>query len=210
LRANVERQRGWFALSPLAEQIVVHTGHSVEEADPSSCARRSSTSSKPPAGPASRPEDGSCSNDWTLDGRHPDLQREPGRHPGHPAVRGGSGAPRWSPDGTEIAIFCCDDGQSVHILDAETGEPRTLPQPDPGLEAFCGGPWSPDGQRLTCESFGTKDPGRNGIYSIPSLRVATCNGSRESRWGRPARRLLPRREAARVGAPSPARRPHSS
>ena len=55
---------------------------------------------------------------------------------------------------------------AAHILDAETGELRTLPQPDPGLEAFCGGPWSPDGERLTCESFGTKDPGRNGIYSI--------------------------------------------
>ena len=74
--------------------------------------------------------------------------------------------PRWSPDGTEIAIFCCDDGMAAHILDARTGELRALPQPDAGLDAYCGGPWSPDGERLTCESFGTKDPGRNGIYSI--------------------------------------------
>ena len=34
LRANVEGQRGWFVLSPRATQLVVHTGHAVEEADP--------------------------------------------------------------------------------------------------------------------------------------------------------------------------------
>jgi pimeloyl-ACP methyl ester carboxylesterase len=31
---NVERQEGWLVLSPRAEQIVVHTGHAVEEDDP--------------------------------------------------------------------------------------------------------------------------------------------------------------------------------
>lgn len=34
MRRNVERQRGWLALSPRAKQIVVHTGHAVEEEDP--------------------------------------------------------------------------------------------------------------------------------------------------------------------------------
>jgi alpha/beta hydrolase fold len=34
MRRNVERQRGWLVLSPRAEQIVVHTGHAVEEEDP--------------------------------------------------------------------------------------------------------------------------------------------------------------------------------
>jgi pimeloyl-ACP methyl ester carboxylesterase len=34
VRANVERQRGWLVLSPRAKQVVVHTGHAVEEADP--------------------------------------------------------------------------------------------------------------------------------------------------------------------------------
>lgn len=32
--ANVEEQQGWLVLSPQAEQIVVHTGHAVEEEDP--------------------------------------------------------------------------------------------------------------------------------------------------------------------------------
>jgi pimeloyl-ACP methyl ester carboxylesterase len=34
LRRNVEDQKGWLVLSPQAEQMVVHTGHAVEEADP--------------------------------------------------------------------------------------------------------------------------------------------------------------------------------
>ena len=77
-----------------------------------------------------------------------------------------TGGARWSPDRTELAIFCCDDGMAAHFLDVETGDLRTLEQPDPALEAFCGMAWSPDGERLACEVFGIDDPSRNGIYSI--------------------------------------------
>ena len=41
-----------------------------------------------------------------------------------------------------------------------------LPPPDPDIETFCGGAWSPDGERLACEAYGVDDRGRNGIYSI--------------------------------------------
>jgi alpha/beta hydrolase fold len=34
MRRNVENQNGWLVLSPRAKQIVVHTGHAVEEDDP--------------------------------------------------------------------------------------------------------------------------------------------------------------------------------
>ena len=34
MRTNVRAQRGWFELSPQAEQVVVRTGHAVEEVDP--------------------------------------------------------------------------------------------------------------------------------------------------------------------------------
>jgi pimeloyl-ACP methyl ester carboxylesterase len=34
MEANVEEQKGWLVLSPRAEQVVVTTGHAVEEADP--------------------------------------------------------------------------------------------------------------------------------------------------------------------------------
>jgi alpha/beta hydrolase fold len=34
MRNNVEAQQGWLVLSPRSEQIVVHTGHALEEEDP--------------------------------------------------------------------------------------------------------------------------------------------------------------------------------
>jgi pimeloyl-ACP methyl ester carboxylesterase len=34
MRSNVADQKGWLVLSPQAKQIVVHTGHAVEEANP--------------------------------------------------------------------------------------------------------------------------------------------------------------------------------
>lgn len=34
MRRNVSDQKGWLVLSPRAKQMVVHTGHAVEEADP--------------------------------------------------------------------------------------------------------------------------------------------------------------------------------
>jgi pimeloyl-ACP methyl ester carboxylesterase len=34
MRRNVADQKGWLVLSPRAKQVVVHTGHAVEEADP--------------------------------------------------------------------------------------------------------------------------------------------------------------------------------
>ena len=34
MRTNVRDQRGWLVLSPTAKQVVVHTGHAVEEHNP--------------------------------------------------------------------------------------------------------------------------------------------------------------------------------
>ena len=34
MRTNVSDQRGWLVLSPSAKQVVVHTGHAIEESDP--------------------------------------------------------------------------------------------------------------------------------------------------------------------------------
>jgi Tol biopolymer transport system component len=80
---------------------------------------------------------------------------------------GQSESPLWAPSGTEIQINCCDDGMAAHFVDPDTGDiVRTLPQPDPELETFCGGAWSPDGERIACEGYGLDDPSLNGIYSI--------------------------------------------
>jgi Tol biopolymer transport system component len=75
--------------------------------------------------------------------------------------------PSWSPDGTEIHVFCCGDGMVAHFVDPDTGELlRALPPLDPAVELFCGGAWSPDGRRIACEGYGAKDPGLSGIYSV--------------------------------------------
>jgi Tol biopolymer transport system component len=75
--------------------------------------------------------------------------------------------PRWSPDGKEISIFCCgEEGNAAHLLDADAGKLRALPQPDPKMQTFCGGSWSPDGKRITCAAYSDDDPKRNGIYTI--------------------------------------------
>ena len=80
---------------------------------------------------------------------------------------GPSSGPVWSPDGTEIHIFCCGDGMVAHFVDPASGEVvRSLEPPDPALEIFCGGSWSPDGERLSCEGFGVDDSSLNGLYTI--------------------------------------------
>jgi Tol biopolymer transport system component len=78
----------------------------------------------------------------------------------------GSEFPHWSPDGSEVAIFCCDDGMAAHFIDPNTGSFRELAPPDAKLETHCGYGWSPDGRRLACEIFGVNDSNRNGIHSI--------------------------------------------
>jgi Tol biopolymer transport system component len=76
--------------------------------------------------------------------------------------------PHWSPAGSEVAIFCCDDGMVAHIVNADTGSFRELANQDPDLEAHCGFSWSPNGRRLACGNFGVTDPSLNGIYTIRS------------------------------------------
>lgn len=73
----------------------------------------------------------------------------------------------WSPDGTQVSIFCCDDGMAAHIVDYGTGAFRELAPTDPTLEVHCGW-WSSDGAKLACESFGLTVPTRTGIWTIRS------------------------------------------
>ena len=82
-----------------------------------------------------------------------------------------SGEPRWSPDGSEVAILAaCTDGEencALTIVNPDTKEFRQLKMSDPTLFTACIA-WSPDGERLACEGFGELDSSRNGIYTIRS------------------------------------------
>jgi Tol biopolymer transport system component len=80
--------------------------------------------------------------------------------------------PRWSPDGTQVALDdmdCQFDGTcSAVIVDPDTGSSRMLPNPDPTSfnGVFCVR-WSPDGARLACGAGGD-GPGVSGVYTIRS------------------------------------------
>jgi Tol biopolymer transport system component len=70
--------------------------------------------------------------------------------------------PRWSPDGTRLALLCCDS--VAYLLNPDTGASVSLPNMDPDLFYGCN-TWSPDGSQLACEA-GFIDPSRQGIYTI--------------------------------------------
>jgi len=83
---------------------------------------------------------------------------------------GASQVPRWSPDGSEIAVTSCqnppDCTTAATIVDPDTGDVlRWFEFPSPDIFTVCV-QWSPDGDRLACEGYGNTDPALNGIYSI--------------------------------------------
>jgi Tol biopolymer transport system component len=85
-------------------------------------------------------------------------------------VQEGPDAPRWSPDGTQLAMECngsaCGTASAL-IVNVDTGSSRLLPSADPtlGLGCFV---WSPDGTRFLCGTLDEADPSRNGMYTVRS------------------------------------------
>jgi Tol biopolymer transport system component len=82
-----------------------------------------------------------------------------------------SGLPRWSPDGSEVAVGstlgldCCPF--SAVIVNPDTGSFRTLAMQDPNVGTFCQ-IWSPDATRLACDGENDSDSSVNGVYTIRS------------------------------------------
>ena len=96
--------------------------------------------------------------------------------------------PHWSPDGTQVTVFCCDDGKSPQIVNPDTGGLREFAPAQLGLEQHCGFAWSPDGQRVACGNFGLTDPRETGIWTIRSsdgggLEQVTSNPGGEDAAG---------------------------
>ena len=84
-----------------------------------------------------------------------------------------SSLPRWSPDGSEVAVGsslgapCCTFPNSAVIVNPDTGSYRTLPIQDPSVDTSCQ-IWSPDASHLACEGGNDSNPSVNGIYTIRS------------------------------------------
>jgi Tol biopolymer transport system component len=79
-------------------------------------------------------------------------------------LRGVYGTPRWSPDGTQMAVYAeKPDGSVVPVIVRPDGSNyRELATPE-GLS--CGlGTWSPDGRALALECWNEEDAGQTGIY----------------------------------------------
>jgi len=75
---------------------------------------------------------------------------------------------QWSPDGQRIAVI--SDSGEEQLLNPDTGNALDFGLPFalyPDLALFCNA-WSPDGDRLACESFGQTDPSLNGVYTLRS------------------------------------------
>ncbi|MEE6282127.1 hypothetical protein [Georgenia sp. MJ170] len=97
--------------------------------------------------------------------------------------------PVWSPDGSRIAftrVTGFDYGQSVHVLDVESGDVREVTPPDmEGVETIAPS-WSPEGDRLVVEMrfFGEStelwivhlDPAGDTWYPVGTV-APSCTGS---------------------------------
>jgi Tol biopolymer transport system component len=84
-----------------------------------------------------------------------------------------SGGPRWSPDGTEVAVnsglggdcssFCSGN---TAIINPDTKTYRVItPAGPPAVGNFCT-IWSPDATRFACDGENDNDPSVNGVYTV--------------------------------------------
>ena len=80
---------------------------------------------------------------------------------------GAAEVPRWSPDGTKIAVLqCC--GPTIYNADGSGFSQLPIPSGFDANTIFGCNVWSPDGSRLACEVLDDQHPGRNGIYTMRS------------------------------------------
>jgi Tol biopolymer transport system component len=84
-----------------------------------------------------------------------------------------SDSPRWSPNGTEIAISsgvgrpCCDFETSTVIINPDTGVYRVVtPEGPPAVFNGTCTLWSPDATRFACEGQSDADPSVDGVYTV--------------------------------------------
>jgi Tol biopolymer transport system component len=110
--------------------------------------------------------DGQDSNTYTMNPDGSNVQ---------PLFPFGSGAPHWSPDGTEVAVQTslgapCDPDCTIStaIINPDTGKYRLInPEGPPAVFTNCS-IWSPDASHFACIGENDNDPSVNGVYTVRS------------------------------------------
>jgi Tol biopolymer transport system component len=80
-------------------------------------------------------------------------------------VHGKHTLPRWSPDGTKVAMSSYWFGNYESTVNADGSSFVEFQNPDPTLTLACTA-WTLDGTRLACAGSDSKKPARNGVYTV--------------------------------------------
>jgi TolB protein len=74
--------------------------------------------------------------------------------------------PKWSPDGSQLAVTATNKGGMVgSVVNADGTHQRVFAHPAKAPNVPCN-VWSPDAKRLACEGFDDADPERAGVYTV--------------------------------------------
>ena len=87
----------------------------------------------------------------------------------------GSGTPRWSPNGTEVAVTTslgapCDPACTIYtaIINPDTGSYRLWTADEPPFVFPNCWVWSPDATHFACDGENDNDQSANGLYTVRS------------------------------------------
>ena len=87
-----------------------------------------------------------------------------------PLLPGSDGeGPKWSPDGTQLALTATNAGFMVGSVVRADGTQQKVFQHVPAAPNMPCNIWSPDAVRMACEGFDNADPRRSGAYTVSAL-----------------------------------------
>ena len=85
----------------------------------------------------------------------------------------GAGPGRWSPDGSEVSIFCCDDGVAAHFSTSSPARSDGSSKPDPTWIRTAAFGVVSRWRAPVLRGLRLDDPSRNGIYTVGPATAVT-------------------------------------